>query len=290
MNKKAFGAMSLRPFARRKNPYQDEVCEDEGFVERDGQEKTIPFLRRLADMLIENDDVISFNPGSCNNDQKVLGKIIVHDRARVESEILPKYFNHASFASLRRQLNYFSFTRLGKGRQRGATYCNEGVVELNDILYLKRRSTAAAPAVSIDEDFAIVEPSETTVRSDQRDQCIAKVGCLVPVVHLPPPKRRRWSSGQRPATSSKKSRKPLDSELTPSIISPLSASPVTSDEEDERNLRVILDLTVPATRHELCYRAATATWHFGTKAMTKDEDVMAGCNALLSFSNRPSRA
>jgi len=72
----------------------------------------------------------------------------VHDRSRVESEILPRYFNHASFASLRRQLNYFCFSRVGKGKQRGATYCNEQVIELHDILRLKRRvagNTAQIP-------------------------------------------------------------------------------------------------------------------------------------------------
>jgi len=54
--------------------------------------------------------------------------------------VLPRYFNHASFASLRRQLNYFQFVRLGKGRQRESTYINANVVVLDDILSLKRRS------------------------------------------------------------------------------------------------------------------------------------------------------
>merc|ERR1740139_1753710 len=92
-------------------------------------------------MLQENDEVISFYPGVPN---KTAGRIVVHDRSRVESEILPRYFNHASFASLRRQLNYFCFSRIGKGKQRGATYCNQQVIELNDILRLKRRVTGSA--------------------------------------------------------------------------------------------------------------------------------------------------
>ena len=71
------------------------------------------------------------------------GRIVVHDRSRVESEILPRYFNHASFASLRRQLNYFAFCRVGKGKQKGATYCNENVIEINDILRLKRRAVGS---------------------------------------------------------------------------------------------------------------------------------------------------
>ena len=75
-----------------------------------------------------------------NNGEFTTGKIVVYDRARVESEVLPKYFNHSSFASLRRQLNYFAFVRIGKSRQRGAIYSNENVVNLKDILRLKRRA------------------------------------------------------------------------------------------------------------------------------------------------------
>jgi len=91
-------------------------------------------------MLQENEDVISFYPGvQKKNCHSTPGRIVVHDRSRVESEILPRYFNHASFASLRRQLNYFCFSRIGKGKQRGATYCNQQVIELHDILRLKRR-------------------------------------------------------------------------------------------------------------------------------------------------------
>lgn len=74
---------------------------------------------------------------------------MVHDRAKVESEILPRYFNHASFASLRRQLNYFAFTRVGKGKQKGATYSNDKVIELMDILSLKRRVVGSTPSPSV---------------------------------------------------------------------------------------------------------------------------------------------
>lgn len=71
-----------------------------------------------------------------------LGRIVVHDRIKVEAHVLPKYFNHCSFASLRRQLNYFKFVRLGKGRQLESTYVNDCVVDLDDVLTLKRRSTS----------------------------------------------------------------------------------------------------------------------------------------------------
>jgi len=100
-------------------------------------------------MLQENEEVITFYPGDHKkNGQPTAGRIVVHDRSRVESEILPRYFNHASFASLRRQLNYFCFSRVGKGKQRGATYCNEQVTELHDILRLKRRTTGSAAQVT----------------------------------------------------------------------------------------------------------------------------------------------
>jgi hypothetical protein len=84
---------------------------------------------------------LSFFPFSVRkkSGQHTPGRIVVHDRSKVESEILPRYFNHASFASLRRQLNYFAFSRVGKGKQKGATYCNEQVIDLLDILRLKRR-------------------------------------------------------------------------------------------------------------------------------------------------------
>lgn len=110
-------------------------------------DKTIPFLRRLSDLLQENEDIISFQPGIIHNGEFTAGKIVVHDRARVESEVLPKYFNHSSFASLRRQLNYFAFVRIGKSRQRGAIYSNESVVNLKDILRLKRRTVRGSSTI-----------------------------------------------------------------------------------------------------------------------------------------------
>ena len=129
-------------------------------------------------MLLHNNDLISFIPGrefywllysasparrSTNSlsthtstsgrlpHETITGQIVVHDRNRVQQELLPVYFNHASFASLRRQLSYFSFQRVGKSRSKGVTYTNENVVEMSDILKLKRRvstSTKSSSAVS----------------------------------------------------------------------------------------------------------------------------------------------
>ncbi len=56
------------------------------------------------------------------------------------------YFNHASFASLRRQLSYFSFVRVGRSRQSDAAYVNRNVVDLSDILKLRRRPGLRRPS------------------------------------------------------------------------------------------------------------------------------------------------
>lgn len=102
------------------------------------EEKTIPFLRRLLQMMKENEHAMSFVSGDAK--KNIPGRFVIHDRALVEAEILPKYFNHASFASLRRQLNYFHFVREGKGRMKGATYYNDAVFVIDDILNLRRRN------------------------------------------------------------------------------------------------------------------------------------------------------
>ena len=72
------------------------------------------------------------------------GKIVIHNRSLLQEEILPIYFNHKSFASLRRQLSYFSFIRCGKASEGKISYVNETVFELADILRLKRRSSSSS--------------------------------------------------------------------------------------------------------------------------------------------------
>jgi len=72
------------------------------------------------------------------------GKIVIHNRNLLQEEILPIYFNHKSFASLRRQLSYFSFIRCGKASEGKISYANDTVFELADILRLKRRSSSSS--------------------------------------------------------------------------------------------------------------------------------------------------
>ena len=148
------------------------------------------------------------------NGQVVLGRLVVHDRIEVEAKVLPRYFNHSSFASLRRQLNYFNFTRVGRGRQRDSTYINDGVVELEDIMTLRRRPVgtatggqqAATTAITNHHHHHSQGRQETTTTTTPRQQAkvvkekivaqqqpttsplVTKktyVESIVPVVHLP---------------------------------------------------------------------------------------------------------
>lgn len=231
--------------------------------------------------------------------------MVVHDRARVEAEVLPRYFNHASFASLRRQLNYFSFTRLGKGRQRGATYCNEGVVELDDILSLKRRPAGAAasraPSPPKEEEQAqvqapLADEEETWLDTSKSTTANA----VVPFVHLPPAKKRKINNHplarKRSRFFKKRSASPT------AVISPLNSNPTSEDElAAPPQQQVILDLTNPSTRasskrdfQEWKLGSAFDSYHAmnnneSNAPSAKDEDLMAGCAALLSFSNEAMR-
>lgn len=224
-------------------------------------------------MLSENDDVISFYPGTVKNGNVELGRIVVHDRLKVEAHVLPRYFNHSSFASLRRQLNYFSFTRMGKGRQRGATYCNEGVVELEDILRLKRRSsvgggnngTRESPSVSqpppVSSSQSVIHASVDYSGSDHDDKFMMK--------------RARYNGNTAKHT-------------TPTAIVSPRSSPVHQGSSDCEQ-HITLDLTVPSAtvHHDPKYTENYKKgWSalYSSKVPHGDEDILAGCNALLSFS------
>jgi len=209
--------------------------------------------RRLRDMLLENEEVISFTPGHRKNGRVVLGRIVVHDRLAVESTVLPRYFNHSSFASLRRQLNYFSFVRLGKGRQRESTYINEGVVELDDLLHLKRRSAgSSSPPADVvmtkEQDF----PEETSS---------TYVDAVVPVVHLPVSLRKKERTVKN---RTRRGRKTTVITNPPSSVSQMNNF-VSEDECSEGKSHIALDLTLPPNA---------------------DEEMLAGCSALLHLSGK----
>jgi len=183
--------------------------------------------------------------------------------------VLPRYFNHASFASLRRQLNYFSFTRIGKGRQRGATYCNEGVMKLSDILRLKRRSVSASNVPTQDDEI-----SDDKDYGNSNDTSIPRASTItsnvVPVVHLPSPTKK--------ARTDRHPQKSRPSKLESHVISS------DSEKDDSFQPRISLDLTMPPTTHE---HKKSCSYNQKRHHIT-DSDIIAGCNVLLSFSSGTS--
>lgn len=188
----------------------------------------------------------------------------MHDRVQVEAKVLPRYFNHSSFASLRRQLNYFSFVRLGKGRQRESTYVNENVVELDDILHLKRRSTTGTAA-----QVAACATLKARLFGDlTADPCIITVGeSGAPVVNV----SDSFDSSAESCEHRPKRRR-QNSDPTPKTVSPQSASlfennTISEDEEHSSPERCsVLDLTKPEGR--------------------ADADVLVGCQNLLYLSSK----
>jgi hypothetical protein len=197
----------------------------------------------------------------------LLGRIVVHDRVYVEAKVLPRYFNHSSFASLRRQLNYFSFVRLGKGRQKESTYVNEGVVVLEDILHLKRRSAGSA---AVNQEEVMLKAQNVNNTGTQEDGSMDQghgsiyVDSVVPVVHL--------SALDRPidVKQRKKRRrhvKPAGVLHFPRSTSPESNNFISDEENSETRQNVALDLTAPQNKHDA-------------------DEIMAGCNALLGLTRK----
>lgn len=220
-------------------------------------------------MLSENEELISFTPGSIVQGRKFLGRIIVHDRVQVESTVLPRYFNHSSFASLRRQLNYFSFVRMGKGRQRESSYTNDYVVNLDDILLLKRRPNKSRSrmnkkdnivkdqATTDEEDEYETDDDHETMHSNQRTTPTVNVTHTLPRNS----KRRNHKIKQGVRTDQMTTTKPRS--RSPSHIF------VSEDENYSDNQRrrtqpsIALDLTQPAT----------------------DGDVLVACRDLLQLAS-----
>lgn len=259
-------------------------------------------------MLRENDTVISFRPG--DRKQSISGRIVVHDRSQVESEILPRYFNHASFASLRRQLNYFAFSREGKGKQKGATYTNDQVFDLGDILLLKRRLPGSSvplaqkpPTESEEEVVTATKPKISSSRSSSRRSTKSRkvnkkvqriINSVVPVVHIPKKKQKT----QIDESTISKIPSTVPSSFPSAAISPPPPQLVSKN----NSTQTLLDLTKPASEESShssfgsstppqqgawLYRPVAinrdVSFHLPTVQSRREEDVIAGCSALLSL-------
>lgn len=226
----------------------------------------------------------------------MLGRIVVHDRAAVENVVLPKYFNHSSFASLRRQLNYFAFVRVGKGRRQnsGAVYQNTLVVVLDDILKLKRRTggTVLNPADIIAAENGLAgatsessSPSQGETLNDQTSTGSRK-------------KRRTTPNSETGELSSSKVT------LPPSVSVSSFGDLHHSDTDDhvipsysgkfhggnaKNSSKVVLDLTDPSTSDDEMRISFPTDWN-NPEAMAEisnfvKEDFML-CSALLKLGGR----
>jgi hypothetical protein len=218
-------------------------------------------------MLKENEDLISFHPGSKKNGKVILARIEVHNRAQVEQKILPRYFNHNSFASLRRQLNYFCFTRLGKGRQKGAAYCNEAVIVMEDILKLKRRPHVGG-ATGFGTTTLAATPLPTVAPSTgkhQRSVSISSIESSSDTQQVGPLKKARLST-----------------------ITPLHLGHAFEQNKNPCPT-LVLDLTTSRDHNGDFVTGSTPLRPLpkAPSSPTRDDDVLAGCRALLSFSRGP---
>lgn len=188
-----------------------------------------------------------------------MAKVLYDDAVHVGSPYHLSSFLELSSAS---PSSYFNFVREGKGRQKGAAYLNEDVVDLQDILRLRRRPATSNGSIksskAIAATMAAAAAAKTTV-----DSVFASVSSPLTASKKV---RKVSSSKSGKVTSSSKKTKPSLMKLAaaPSIqvaaISPFN-SPVHSPTTPKRTLatqesvkqilhhtpelRLSLDLTVP---------------------------------------------
>jgi hypothetical protein len=157
-------------------------------------------------------------------------------------------------------------------------------------------STTSSSSESLGQDD-FHDPSGT----DYTTTCSTILGSVVPVVHLPK-KKRPYKSSLEYAKQSKKAYKINGKHFArTSVISPGSTSPaysLSSGEEDfnrqQQQPRLFLDLTVPSrdtppTLESWSRKMKTPnrrTLHIDDYADrdAASQDILAGCNALLSIS------
>ena len=178
------------------------------------------------------------------------------------------------------QLNYFSWVRLGKGRQRESSYTNEDVIVLDDILHLKRRPNTGKARVarkgaislaagcsddsSTDENIAAHSHSRVSVVSSSGTAAPPVLNVSHskdgPLMHRQSKRRRgnkRVLSGDASTSSRPHSQFPQDNNL------------ISEDDcEESKKYSVSLDLTMP-----------------DLAAAVADKDVLTCCQDLLQLAS-----
>jgi len=245
------------------------------------------------------------------NGNVVLGKICVHDRVKVECNVLPRFFAHSSYASFRRQLNYFSFNRIGKGRQLGATYCNDKVIDLEDILSLKRRSVThncsnGLATLALASTPTPPDKLERANKGTVKENSVSSLGggfggcndtSKVGSRQISRKKRKvssnpkRVGKCHRTADCSKIHQTPcIGTTVLLKRVSP--PDPFDGEISPPVAKRISLDLTSPDSAFYQGSETFMPSSHVSADSDMehRDEDVLAGCRALLCFSRGiPSR-
>lgn len=225
----------------------------------------------------------------------------MHDRNRVENEILPRYFNHSSFASLRRQLNYFAFSRVGKGKEKGAVYINEKVFKIDDILRLKRRLNTLSEEPGLDSDIGKdLENESNGPESAERLASFSSSSRLGSkrLAKRKPTKKAKYDV-HKILSDKKVSRYgvsspngPFETTLPSENSTPSRSFQSTSISSTENsNAKVILDLTQPIEVESKTFIrmpnrmpvAISRDTSFNIPHSPGQEDIMVGCSALLSL-------
>ena len=235
----------------------------------------------------------------------------MHNRCLVENEVLPKYFNHSSFSSLRRQLNYFDFTRIGRGRRNDvkATYQNPSVQVLGDILKLKRKTCVnSSPTPERREPIGMKNkrkssPSFSKKHQQMRTSRRQKQGVVYEDTY-------EVEVFNRVPVAPTLTSKITSSNLPPSVsISSFGEIQSTSKDNDDLNEsrpsnvvyhehkgdvtpRIVLDLTQPkdSQEHGLCTRNELEKWNKmipdKNKMVSYAKEDLLMCSVLLNLGGR----
>lgn len=129
-NKKAIGGVGHQikfdpiepypPLDNVENAYIQKMHELDAICARitNGKCQTVPsFLKRLWLILATEDpSIIGWSDDGRG--------IQIRDRTKMESIILPKYYNHGKMRSFQRQLNYFGFKKTNKSKKEALTFGN----------------------------------------------------------------------------------------------------------------------------------------------------------------------
>jgi hypothetical protein len=152
--------------------------------------------------------------------------------------------------------------------------------------------------MSVDPHDMVTYSDEPIVNRQDSDEADTQVdstlestieNSVVPFVHLQPTKKRKKEPlGLRHVSQRRRFFK------QPSVVSPTSSSPSSEDEQCAPK-QIILDLTVPCTLRDDHFDAGWKPYRSVScsanpiDALPRDEDILNGSKALLSFSHGVSR-